>query len=222
MDVNQIIFRQPISAIWQALGGDAPRRGRAPAFYRKGDNPGSVSLNDEKGCWHDFVTGNGGGVLDLVQLVRGGSRREAIRWLSELVGVPIEVRPLRDRKSYAVRRAAVQLEATQLARNARDWEHGLELLLLHREKIASEITAWFQSQGLDAGNLLIKARNDLAVLRQAEADSLIQAYCEMSEPTRCRLIESGRRDREDAERITNLIVGLLAEGERMQPDAGRT
>jgi len=221
MGVNHIIFGRPISAIWQALGGDTPRRGRAPAFYRKGDNPGAVSLNDEKGCWHDFVTGDGGGVLDLVQRVRGGGRREALRWLSELVGVPIEVRSFRDRKSYAVRRAAVQLEATQLARDARDWERGLELFLLRRAKAASEITAWFQSQGLGAGNLLIKARNDLVVLRQAGADSLIQAYCEMSEPTRSRLIESGRSDREEAERITSLIVELLAEGKRTHPGAGR-
>ena len=40
MNINRIIFSQPISAVWKALGGDPPRRGRASAFYRKGDNPG--------------------------------------------------------------------------------------------------------------------------------------------------------------------------------------
>ena len=219
MGVDHIIFGQPISAIWQALGGDTPRRGRAPAFYRKGDNPGAVSLNDEKGCWYDFVTG-GGGVLNLVRRVRGGSRKEALRWLSELVGAPLEERSLRERKAYAVRRAAVQLEATQLARDASDWERGLELLLLRREKTASEITVSLLSEGLDAGSLLIKARNDLAVLRKAGADSLIRAYYEMSKAKRRRLIQSGRSDREHAERVTSLIVGLLIKDQRVQSEAG--
>ena len=216
MDVSHIIFRQPISAIWQALGGNAPRRGRAPAFYRKGDNAGAVSLNDEKGCWHDFVTGDGGGVLDLVQQVRGGNRKEALRWLSGLVGIPFEERPLQERRAYALKRAVVELEALRLARNACDCERGLELFLLRREKAASDVTAWLLSQGLDPGDSLIRARNQLAILRQVGVDSLVQIYREMSEPARRRFTEAGRRDREHAERIACVIVGLLAE-EGTQP-----
>ena len=150
MSINRIIFAQPITAVWQALGGDPPRRGRARAFYRKGDNPGAVSLNDEKGCWHDFVTGESGGVLGLVQRVLGGSRADALRWLSGFTGLPLDDRPLTaaDRRQYLrARQEAAELvawkgrllETLQSARR-RWWrvyhatrmhvlEHGVESLL---------------------------------------------------------------------------------------------
>jgi hypothetical protein len=112
MNVDHIIFSQPISAIWKALGGDAPRRGRARAFYREGDNRVAVSLNDEKGCWHDFVTGEGGGVLDLVVRVRGGSRQDALRWAADFVGCPLDDRPLSafERALWAKRQQQIALE----------------------------------------------------------------------------------------------------------------
>src|SRR5579862_9053160 len=125
MNIDRIILAQPITAVWQALGGEAPCRGRARAFYRNGDNPGAVSLSDEKGCWHDFVTGEGGGVLDVVQRVRGCTRGEALHWLAELHGLPLD----RNHLSKAERRRYAHAceQAKALAQELADWTRGLYL-----------------------------------------------------------------------------------------------
>jgi hypothetical protein len=83
-----VIGRVRISDVWSALGGGQLRRGRGQAFWRDGDGF-NVSVSDQKGCWYDFVTGDGGGVLALVQRVRGGTRAEALRWIAEFAGVPL-------------------------------------------------------------------------------------------------------------------------------------
>jgi hypothetical protein len=99
----EIVAARPISEIWVGLGGEPPKRGRARAFDRNGDNPDAVSLNDEKGCWYDFVTGEGGGILDLIQRVRGCDRGAALLWLSDFTGRPLNNRPLtaEERRQYA-------------------------------------------------------------------------------------------------------------------------
>jgi hypothetical protein len=82
-----------ISEVYTALAGGKPRqcgagKFRARAEWRGGDGL-SISLDDDRGVWFDFVTGEGGGVLDLVQLVRGGTRQEALRWVADLAGLPL-------------------------------------------------------------------------------------------------------------------------------------
>jgi len=102
----EIISRRPITGIWVSLGGDPPKRGRACAFYREGDNPFAVSLNDAKGCWFDHRDGVGGGLLDLIQHVQGGNRRSALRWLAELNGISLNGHPptTTERREYARQR----------------------------------------------------------------------------------------------------------------------
>jgi hypothetical protein len=83
----------PISRIYQILTGCKPRRMgadrfRARATWRGGDG-WSVSLDDSRGVWHDFVSSEGGGVLDLVSMVRGGTRQSALKWLAESTGVTL-------------------------------------------------------------------------------------------------------------------------------------
>jgi hypothetical protein len=117
--VAEIIGGRPVSEVWVALGGNAPKRGRARAFYREGDNPFAVSLNDSKGCWFDHRDGVGGGVLDLIQQVRGCDRRSALCWLAELNGLRLDDHPLTasGRREYG-RKVA---EASDLAA----WRAGL-------------------------------------------------------------------------------------------------
>jgi hypothetical protein len=62
-----------ILEVWRALGGPELRRGRAPAFWRSGDNPQAIAIDAEKGCWYDHRDNCGGGVLRLVQHVRSTS-----------------------------------------------------------------------------------------------------------------------------------------------------
>ena len=76
--VTEIISRRPISGVWVALGGDPPKRGRTRAFFRDGENNSAVSLNDTKGCWIDYASGAHGGVLSLIQHVRGWQSRFGI------------------------------------------------------------------------------------------------------------------------------------------------
>jgi hypothetical protein len=79
----------------------------------------NVSINDEIGAWHDFVTGAGGGELALICHVRDGSRAEALGWLASMLGVTLDSRPLSrtDRQRYA---QALQ-DAPELARVAGLW-----------------------------------------------------------------------------------------------------
>ena len=92
MNAPAIVTSSSVTTVWLALGGDTPRRGRARAFYRDGDNPQAVSLNEAKGCWYDHRDGVGGGVLDLIQHVRDCDRGAALRWLADLKGMPLDDR----------------------------------------------------------------------------------------------------------------------------------
>ncbi|MEK7752461.1 MAG: hypothetical protein AAB654_11135 [Acidobacteriota bacterium] len=113
--ITEILARASIVAVWTALGGDTPRYGRAPAFWRKTKDR-NISLNDGKGVWFDHARNEGGGVLALVERVKGGTRQDALRWLADLAGVPLVDRPLTpaERRDYARRRAIAEAEARDL------------------------------------------------------------------------------------------------------------
>ncbi len=100
-----------IMCVWLALGGGPLRHGRGRAWWRDGDGY-SVSLDDSRGVWHDFVTGEGGGILDLVVRVRGGGRADALRWCAELAGIPLDDKPLSaaDRTRWAAERRELERE----------------------------------------------------------------------------------------------------------------
>jgi hypothetical protein len=87
--VNEIIQATRISKVYVALGGPKLHGTRGPAFWREGKGL-NVHLDDAKGIWHDFVSGEGGGVLDLVMQVQGGTRREALRWVAAFTGIPLD------------------------------------------------------------------------------------------------------------------------------------
>jgi hypothetical protein len=212
MNIDHIIFSQPISVVWKALGGDPPRRGRARAFYRGSDNPTAISLNDEKNCWHDFVSGEGGGVLDLVCRVFECNRTSALQWVANLSGRPLDNRPLTpaERRTYNRRRT----QAEQLARDVADWEHGLELFFVDLQKKVTALISWLEEVGIDPGGVLASPSRGLAILSKADADSLVYVYCELPETERGIFREAGRRDREHAEAIAWVIVSVLSQAAR--------
>ncbi len=82
LDFSQI----RISEVWRALGGGELQHNRGRAFWRNGDGL-NVSIDDAKNAFYDHRDGAGGGVLDLIQLVRGGFRAEAMEWLKAFAGV---------------------------------------------------------------------------------------------------------------------------------------
>ena len=117
----EILEHVRITEVWRALGGGELRHGRGQAFWREGAGY-NVSLRDDRNVWHDKRDDIGGGVLDLVVRVRGGNRASALRWCADLVGVPMEDRPLSpaDRERWARERRELErdLPAAQLWRRA--------------------------------------------------------------------------------------------------------
>jgi hypothetical protein len=112
--VGDVLASVRISEVYQALSGVAPRRTgsdiyRALAVWRGGDSL-NVSMDDTKNVFHDFVDDSGGGVLDLVVRVRGGSRQDALKWLADFAGVPLQDQPLsaEERRRWAEERQQVE------------------------------------------------------------------------------------------------------------------
>jgi hypothetical protein len=92
MTAAGIISVVRISDVWRTLGGDELRNSRGRAFWRHGDGY-SVALDDARGRWFDHRDGVGGGVLDLVAHVHGGTRQDALRWLANLTGAVLDDEP---------------------------------------------------------------------------------------------------------------------------------
>lgn len=121
---SDVVSGVRISEVIHALTGKEPRRTggsifRTAATWRGGDGL-SVAGDDARGVWHDFVTGEGGGVLDLVQRVRGESRQDALRWVADFAGLALdEKKPSPDlRAEWAKRRR----ELEQFLPDARYWQ----------------------------------------------------------------------------------------------------
>jgi hypothetical protein len=89
---DQILSEVRISEVWGALGGAPLRRGRGKAFWRDGDGY-NIWLSDVKNGWKDYVTGDRGGVLALIAMVRGSSRQDALKWLADFRGVALDDTP---------------------------------------------------------------------------------------------------------------------------------
>jgi hypothetical protein len=209
MTAAAIIGSTTITAVWVGLGGDPSVHHRARAFYRDGDNPQTVLLNDAKGCWYDFRDNIGGGILDLIQRVLGCDRSTALRWLADFTGLQLDEQPFaaKARRQYARRCARAQ----QLAREVGDFEHGLALYLERRLKNAAALTAWLLNLGVDdLSGLWADPTRDITTLRQADVDCLVQTYRNLAESVRRPFRDAGRSDREHAEAITHTIVALLA------------
>lgn len=92
MTAAEIVSRTRISEVWRALGGGDLRNGRGRAWWRGGDGY-NVALHEANGCWYDYRDHVGGGVLDLVQHIRGGNRTDALRWTADLIGVALDDKP---------------------------------------------------------------------------------------------------------------------------------
>jgi hypothetical protein len=180
--VEEILSRVLISEVYRALCSSQPRRTgthsfRGPATWRGGDGP-SVSLDDSRGVWHDFVSGQGGGVLDLIIQARGGSRADALRWAAVFSGVTLQGRPLspshRERQAqerreaeYLRQRAAhFAAAARQLAEmvlenlRATDPERAVHTALLRRLAVSpeAEYQAWCHHDPVITGGLVHAGR----------------------------------------------------------------
>jgi hypothetical protein len=97
-NIAEIKRRADIQKVWSALGGSELRKSRGQAFWRGGDGY-SVSLDLDKGLWHDFVSGTGGDVVELVRTVQECGFLQAAEWLAAHTGVRVSEWIRRDREA---------------------------------------------------------------------------------------------------------------------------
>jgi hypothetical protein len=115
VDRSRLIERSDIFAVWQALGGGELRHKRGRAFWRDGEH-WNVALYRETQSWHDYVAGEGGGILKLIETALDCSRRQAWRWLAHHHGVKLD-RPSRAQAANErLRRSRVAAAAAHLER----------------------------------------------------------------------------------------------------------
>lgn len=86
--IAEIKARANIQHVWAALGGGKLCGNRGQAFWRGGDGY-SVALDPIRGLWHDFVAGEGGDVIALVEQVRECDFKAAAAWLAEFAGMDL-------------------------------------------------------------------------------------------------------------------------------------
>ena len=192
MTVAEIVSGTPIGAVWRALGGGPLLRSRGRAWWRDGDG-WSVALDDKRGCWYDHRDNVGGGVLDLVVHVRGGTRQEALRWLADMRGVSLARETLspEGRRVWARQRADVdriRVEACYFADAATllaEWaledlqpadpQRAMHTALLSALRVSpeAEYRAWLRDNPWMAGALVHAGRARAKRLQVALARYLV-------------------------------------------------
>ena len=199
-----LIHAIPISQVYRQLTGLDPRRDgpgqwRAKATWRNGDGY-NVSLHDGKQVWHDFVYADGGGTLDLIIRIRGGSRADALRWISESTGIPLD-----DRRFSRAERAQHAERRRQVEKNlpvAKYWRRSAVPLT---EEVLAELKAGISTP---AGKLrpepgeIFTVERSAARLRRVDGEQLVNEYehCLSCDPRLTGAMIRVAKTREEAER----------------------
>jgi hypothetical protein len=77
-----------ISDVWRMLGGEPIENGKARAWWQ-GDPDRAVSIDDRTDRWHDTGNADGGGILELVAIVRGCSPADAALWIEDELNLAV-------------------------------------------------------------------------------------------------------------------------------------
>jgi|SRR5581483_1673651 len=175
-----VVQQAKISVVYAALTGIQPRHGRAPATWRKGTG-NNVALNDNKGSWYDHAANEGGGMLDLVVRVRGGSRRDALQWIADLVGVQLDDKPQsrEERNQWIEEQRRTQREL----RSARQWR-AAAVVLMEDVLECVKIRLFYADADFAEGEFITETDPDevrrlttrLAYLRRIDGVELVNEY----------------------------------------------
>ncbi|MCU1327484.1 MAG: dnaG [Bryobacterales bacterium] len=178
----------------------------------------SFSVSTDRQRFHCFGCEADGDVFDFVQRIEGLSGfTDAVRRVAELAGIPPEsgtVTP-EDRDRWNRARAA----APDLAAEIADWAHGLRLLAEARKRQLVDVLQWAWQEGADTlaesiGERISRLPITALLPEQASPRLVAGAYvrtCRTHPEAARRVMEYGRADRMEAERITSLIVDMLAD-----------
>lgn len=91
-------FNQYFPEIVRELLGDSPTESKNGGRKLRYGTHGSKSIDLDDGKWYDHEAATGGGPLDLITHIRGGSIADAIKWL-ESVGIKPESKPMPSKKN---------------------------------------------------------------------------------------------------------------------------
>ena len=112
--IDRLIAEFP--SIVKALGFELRRSNRAACIICSAQNTTTFSFEPDNGTWFCFRCNRGGGVLDLVQAIHNCDRREAIAWVAQFVGVPLDrhTSSRAERRKYAQKRGPAEDWAADL------------------------------------------------------------------------------------------------------------
>lgn len=180
-------------------GGDI-RHGRGQAFWRRGADGWSVSLNNDRGTWFDHRDGTGGGKLKLIQHVRGGSKAEARRWLANMCGIVLDSTPLSqvDKRRYTQARQ----DAPTLRREAEIWfiERREELEQAKADALAREDLVALEAAAREHYRLSRLRADGVAIVRE-----YLHAQQDAPEHTSA-LMQEGEHWRNVSKALVNLVI----------------
>jgi hypothetical protein len=91
-------FNQYFPEIVRELLGDRPTDSKNNGKRLRFGTNGSKSIDLDEGRWYDHEAETGGGPLDLITHIRGGTIAEAIKWL-ESVGIKPESKPIPSKRN---------------------------------------------------------------------------------------------------------------------------
>ncbi len=206
LSISQSLRNVNILEVWVRLGGPRIRNGRTQAFWRGGDGL-SVALHAERGLWHDFVTGEGGGILDLIAMVHSGDRRQAWEWLeAEGFVQPSVILSKEESRSLAAHRKQAELNH----RVANYWKTA-RLKFLDSRKAAA-------GGSNDRESLEVAAR-DLYLLSGLEPADLVEAFLKAKalDPSASRvLVEQAWAEERECNALAWRAVDHLAEYQRQE------
>jgi hypothetical protein len=162
-------------------------------------------MDDRRGVWHDFVTGEGGGVLDLVQRAQGVNRADALRYVADFAGVKLDDRPAThsERRLFAERREA----ANDVTEDIESWRNALTVELNARKLAAVDACD---------DEALARAASLCNLLENGSAGDIAREFIRhrASDPADvARLIAAARAHDLESEQITAEVVLLLAAAE---------
>lgn len=206
-----------IAAVWRDLGGPPIRRGRSRAWWRDGQSM-AVSINAARNVWHDFVSGEGGGILRLVEVARNCTKAEAVAWLEAHSYIePRNLSP-EQRRAFARRRAAAEAAAGALSADVASYFHALTGDLGHLLAHLKRCLWWAhreEAEGFADALGVVVQRNTrlLTLIEAASAEDRTRAYlaARAAAPGEtARLVARGRAHRARCREWTGAVIDVLA------------
>jgi len=198
-NATAVLDRLDFAQVLRALGLPAPRWGRIAAPWRQ-TRDRNLAIDSVKKVWFDHARNEGGGLLDFIARVRGGTLAEALSWAARLAGVRLD----QDERRPA---PVVDLAAAQSWRRA-EMQQVERMLDDHSELLwlsPDEPPDWLQER---VGTLTRYLEN-LRDLTPRETGILYE-FARQRDPRRtARLVREGRADELDAAAWTEIVVRLM-------------